>query len=174
MKFRSITFVAVAAAAAAIAVPEAAAEMDTAMAEMKSADGKDFGWVKLEQTPAGVLLTAKLKNMPAGLHAFHIHETGSCEAPFKSAGGHFNPKGLKHGIYAEGGKHAGDMPNIHVPENGQLMVEVLNPDVTLTKGPQDSLRDNDGAAVVIHAGGDDYKSDPAGAAGDRIACGVIK
>ena len=115
MKFRSITFVAVAAAAAAIAVPEAAAEMDTAMAEMKSADGKDFGWVKLEQTPAGVLLTAKLKNMPAGLHAFHIHETGSCEAPFKSAGGHFNPKGLKHGIYAEGGKHAGDMPNIHVP-----------------------------------------------------------
>ncbi len=172
MKFRSIAIAAI--AAATIAMPAVAADMKTATAEMKSLDGKDLGWVKLEQTPAGVLLTAKLKDMPAGLHAFHIHQTGSCEAPFKSAGGHFNPKGLKHGIYTEGGKHAGDMPNIHVPENGELMVEVLNPDVTLTKGPLDSLMDTDGAAVVIHAGGDDYKTDPAGAAGDRIACGVIK
>jgi Cu-Zn family superoxide dismutase len=69
------------------------------------------------------------------------------------------------------GPHAGDMPNLHVPADGKLSIEVLNPTVTLSA--DSALLDEDGAALVIHAGSDDYKSDPAGNAGDRIACGVI-
>jgi Cu-Zn family superoxide dismutase len=68
------------------------------------------------------------------------------------------------------GPHAGDMPNLHVPEGGKLKIEVLNPTVTLEA---ESLLDDDGSAIVIHSGSDDYTSDPAGNAGDRIACGVI-
>jgi Cu-Zn family superoxide dismutase len=69
------------------------------------------------------------------------------------------------------GPHAGDMPNLHVPESGKLSIEVLNPLVTL-RGDR-ALLDEDGSALVIHAGADDYVTDPAGNAGDRIACGVI-
>lgn len=147
---------------------------ETATANLKSADGKDVGSVELAETPNGVLLTAKLKNMPAGVHGFHIHAVGACEAPFKSAGGHYNPDDSKHGILVEDGLHAGDMPNIHVPESGALDIEVLNPNVTLAKGEPESLFDDDGSAIVVHEGADDYKSQPSGAAGGRIACGVIE
>jgi len=87
--------------------------------------------------------------------------------------GHFNPAGHKHGMLA-GPAHAGDMPNLHIPQSGELSVEVLNSAVTLAKGKPNSVFDNDGSAIVIHAKADDYKSDPAGNAGDRIACGVIQ
>ena len=70
--------------------------------------------------------------------------------------------------------HAGDMPNLHIPQSGELTVEVLNAAVTLEKGKPNSLFDNDGSSIVIHAKADDYKSDPAGNAGDRVACGVIQ
>jgi superoxide dismutase, Cu-Zn family len=108
--------------------------------------------------------------LPAGDHAFHIHAVGKCVAPdFKSAGGHYNPEEDQHGIMNEAGPHAGDMPNIHVPESGQLHIEVLNQMVSL-----DGLFDEDGSAIVIHEGPDDYTSDPAGDAGSRISCGVIE
>jgi len=113
-----------------------------------------------------------VKGLPAGEHAFHIHAVGKCEPPFDSAGGHFNPAQHKHGIMAGEG-HAGDMPNLFVPASGELTVEILNTNVTLAKGKPNSLFDADGSAVVIHAGPDDYKSDPAGNAGGRIACGVV-
>ena len=70
--------------------------------------------------------------------------------------------------------HAGDMPNLHVPQSGDLMVEVLNTAITLEKGKPNSVFDADGSALVIHAKADDYRSDPAGNAGDRIACGVVQ
>ena len=108
----------------------------------------------------------------AGEHAFHIHAVGKCEPPFTTAGGHFNPAQHKHG-FMSGEGHAGDMPNLHVPEGGALSIEVLNRDVTLAKGKPNSVFDADGSAIVIHAKADDYKSDPAGNAGDRIACGVV-
>ena len=160
--------------AVAVSSHDASAMMASAKADLINPDGKGVGSVTLEQTPNGVLLTAKLKNLPAGAHAFHVHAVGKCEAPFKSAKGHYNPGGKKHGILTDGGLHAGDMPNVHVPVSGALTVEVLNPNITLAKGKSNSVFDADGSAIVMHMKGDDYKSQPSGAAGSRIACGVIK
>ena len=150
-----------------------AAHAQTAKADLKSAEGKDVGSVTLTQTPHGVLLNLAVKGVPAGEHAFHVHAVGKCEAPFNTAGGHFNPENKKHGHEAADGPHAGDMPNLHVPQSGELTVEVVNAAITLDKGKPNSVFKPDGTAIVIHAGKDDYKSDPAGNAGGRIACGVI-
>ena len=153
----------------AAATLQTAGAAEQAMAKLKNPKGESVGEVKLMQTPHGTLLHARFSNLPPGAHAYHVHTVGKCEPPFKSAGGHFNPGGKKHGIHAAEGLHVGDMPNIHVPASGSLEIEVLN---TLLK-LDSSLFDADGAAIVLHAGPDDYKSDPAGAAGARIACGVI-
>jgi len=149
------------------------AHAQTAKAALKDQIGKDVGTVQFVETPHGVLLRLALKGAVPGEHAFHIHAVGKCEAPFTSAGGHFNPAGKKHGLAVAEGAHAGDMPNLHIPPSGELMVEVLNGMVTLAKGKPNSVFDADGSAIIIHAGVDDYKSDPTGNAGDRIACGVI-
>lgn len=150
-----------------------AAHAQTATATLKDASGKQVGTANLTQTPHGVLIKLSLKGIAPGEHAFHVHAVGKCEPPFTSAGGHFNPDAKKHGMEAAGGAHAGDMPNLHVPAGGELVVEVANPAISLAKGQPNSVFDADGSALVIHAGADDYKSDPAGNAGDRIACGVI-
>jgi Cu-Zn family superoxide dismutase len=145
-----------------------------ARADLFNSKGVPLGIVDLVQTPNGVLLSAKFNKMPAGTHAFHVHAVGKCELQFKSAGGHYNPRNRKHGILTAGGIHAGDMPNVHVPASGSLTIEVLNPNITLEKGKDNTVFDADGSAIVLHAKGDDYKSQPSGAAGGRIACGVIK
>lgn len=149
------------------------AQAQTAKATLKDQAGKDVGAVQLVETPHGVLLKLALKGAVPGEHAFHIHAVGKCEPPFTTAGGHFNPAARKHGLAVAEGAHAGDMPNLHIPASGELMVEILNGGVTLAKGKSNSVFDADGSAIVIHAGVDDYKSDPTGNAGDRIACGVI-
>jgi len=169
-KYSIAGFAALIAISLAPATPAAA---QTAKAALKDQKGTEVGTVDLTQTPAGVLLRLSLKGVPAGERAFHIHAVGKCEAPFTSAGGHFNPGGQKHGLFAGPG-HAGDMPNLHVPKDGVLVVEILNAAVTLEKGKPNSLFQDGGTAIVIHAGKDDYKSDPAGNAGDRIACGIIQ
>jgi Cu-Zn family superoxide dismutase len=111
--------------------------------------------------------------LPPGTRAFHIHEVGRCEPPFESAGGHFNPTGKQHGKDNPGGPHAGDLPNLEVPQSGGLKIEVTAKNVSLDGG-RDALLDADGAALVVHADPDDYTSDPAGRAGKRLACGVIR
>jgi len=156
---------------AATALPAAA---QSAKATLKTADGKDAGSATLTQTPSGVLIALSAKNLPAGEHAFHVHAVGKCEPPFTSAGGHFNPESKKHGMMAMEGHHAGDMPNLHVPASGEIAVEVVNASITLDKGKTNSVFGPNGTAFVIHAGKDDYKTDPTGDAGGRIACGVIE
>jgi Cu-Zn family superoxide dismutase len=158
--------------AGALLVASPALAVDKAGAVLKDANGNEVGKVTLTSTPSGLLIGLDLTAIPAGEHAFHIHAVGKCEPPdFKSAGPHFNPDETKHGLMNQEGPHAGDMPNLHVPADGKLQVEVLNPTVTLSA--ESALLDADGAAIVVHASADDYKTDPAGNAGDRIACGVV-
>jgi superoxide dismutase, Cu-Zn family len=134
--------------------------------------GNEVGKTALKETPSGVLVRLDLTGLAAGEHALHFHAVGKCEPPdFKSAGPHFNPGEHKHGLENPEGPHAGDMPNLHVPDGGKLSLEVLNPAVTLSG--KSALLDEDGAALVVHAAADDYRTDPAGNAGDRIACGII-
>jgi superoxide dismutase, Cu-Zn family len=159
------------AAAAAPAAPKEPA----AVAELKTAQGQKMGEARLIDTPHGVLIQVSLTNVPAGAHAFHIHDAGKCEPPkFDSAGGHFNPAAKKHGLHAAAGPHAGDLPNVHVPASGSLEFEFLAAGVNLKPGDAQSVFDANGAALVLHAKGDDYQTDPSGAAGDRLACGVIE
>jgi superoxide dismutase, Cu-Zn family len=154
----------------AFATPVVAA--DKVSAPLKDPDGKEVGAVTVTEVPTGVLLTVDLNGYSAGDHALHIHAVGKCEGPkFESAGPHFNPENKEHGLKNPKGPHAGDMPNIHVPKSGKLKIEVLNQMVSLSG--TNALLDDDGSAVVIHEGADDYVSDPAGHAGNRLACAVI-
>lgn len=145
---------------------------DTAKAEIKNAKGEKIGEATLTETPHGVLIRASVTNVPAGPHAFHVHETGKCDAPFTTAGGHFNPAKAQHGVKNEKGMHAGDLPNIEVPSGGALTFEFIAAGVTLKTGAS-SLLDADGSALVLHEKGDDYATDPAGSAGARIGCGIV-
>ena len=158
-----------------LAVParaEDASNAQRASAVLKDASGKEVGRAVFTATPSGALLDLKLDGVQPGVHALHIHAVGKCDPPdFKSAGPHFNPDRTKHGIMSPEGPHAGDLPNVHVPADGKLEVEFLDPVVTLSQ--EAALLDADGSSIVIHAGPDDYKTDPAGNSGDRIACGVI-
>jgi Cu-Zn family superoxide dismutase len=155
------------------AVKGTSGSMPAAAAALADGSGRGVGDARLQQTSHGVLLRLDLRNVTPGVHALHIHEAGRCDAPsFESAGGHFAPNRRAHGFLNPSGPHAGDLPNIFVPASTELSIEYLIPDVTIDPGPR-SLLDTNGSAVVIHADQDDYFSDPAGHAGDRLACGAI-
>lgn len=141
--------------------------------EMKDAQGQSIGTATLTESMGMVHIQLDLKNLKPGQHALHVHMTPKCEGPaFTSAGGHFNPANKKHGMQNPDGPHAGDMDNFTVAADGTAKGMVMAHGITL--GSQaNSVFANGGTALVVHAGPDDMKTDPAGAAGDRIACGVI-
>ncbi|WP_186398263.1 superoxide dismutase family protein [Stappia sp. P2PMeth1] len=133
--------------------------------------GEENGKATLTETPGGVLIELEVTGLPAEQWvAFHVHETGTCDAQtgHESAGGHFNPTDASHGYLAEGGPHAGDMPNQWVDAGGTLRAQVFNAMVSLDG--DNAIR---GRALMIHGGEDDYISQPTGDAGDRQACAVI-
>lgn len=166
-----------AAAILMMALPAAAQETPAApeggatpmIAEIKTAEGESRGTATLVATPSGqTLVTLELTDMPAGIHGAHIHQTGECTPPdFETAGGHLAGD-KEHGVMAANGPHPGDMPNIHVPEDGALTVEYFLSGLTA-----EMIADEDGSALVIHEHPDDYVGQPSGHSGGRIGCGVF-
>lgn len=145
----------------------------SARAALHDVRGDKVGEALLTETPAGVRISLEVRGLPPGVHAFHIHAADACAPPeFKSAGGHFNPYGRKHGAKNPEGMHAGDLPNLLVQPDGTARMEVTAPLVTLGPG-KGSLFGPEGTSLVIHALPDDEMTDPAGNAGARIACGVV-
>ena len=140
---------------------------------VKDATGKDVGTVKIKPIASGVELKLNLRGLTSGEHAIHFHQNAKCEAPdFKSAGPHFNPDGKMHGLENPMGAHAGDMLNFTADEKGNAKATIVNKSVNLGTDAH-SLYSNGGTSLVVHAKADDMKTDPAGNAGDRIACGLI-
>ena len=144
-----------------------------ASATLLGADGASHGTARIEQTTAGLTVSVSATGLTPGVHAVHVHTTGTCTAPdFTSAGGHWNPMGKQHGMDNPNGHHMGDMPNMTVGADGTGTLTYSIAGGMIADGAS-PLFDADGAAVVVHAKADDNVSDPAGNAGGRIACGVL-
>lgn len=141
-------------------------------ATLSFANGLPAGTAQLLRDGSGLRIVLAATGMTPGSHGFHLHTTGKCEAPaFTSAGGHLNPDGRKHGSQAPGGPHLGDLPNLEIGAGGS---GTASEPVAGGEAALAAIFDGDGTAVVVHAAPDDYRTDPTGSAGDRIACGVLR
>ncbi|MCL2831078.1 MAG: superoxide dismutase family protein [Betaproteobacteria bacterium] len=160
----------------ALAVVSGAASADTAaasaVAQIEPTQGnKAKGVVEFTQEGDKMHIVIKLSGLTPGLHGFHIHEKGDCSAPdASSAGGHFNPSGVQHGDPMHGTHHLGDLSQLTANAAGEVQLEETLPGITLGTGPNNIV----GRSLIVHAGPDDYKAQPAGNSGARVACGVIK
>ncbi|HXZ12993.1 MAG TPA: superoxide dismutase family protein [Candidatus Sulfotelmatobacter sp.] len=166
MRFRSIVVVP--------ALLFATAAFGQAHADIVNAQGQKIGTAQFVASGTGVRVDLDVAQLPPGTHGVHIHAVGKCEGPdFKTAGGHLNPDAKQHGKDNPNGPHAGDMPNLTVGADGKAKTSLIAPGVTLDAGPNSLFHDG-GTAIVIHEKEDDYKTDPSGNSGARIACGVIQ
>jgi len=146
----------------------------TGVVDLKNTSGQSVGTATFTQADNVVRILLEVKGLPPGPHAVHVHAVGKCDPPdFNSAGPHFNPGGKQHGALNPAGSHAGDLPNITVGSDGTGRMETTTEQLTLGSGPT-TVWDADGSALVIHANRDDFKTDPTGNAGARIACGVVE
>ncbi len=160
-------------AALVISSAFSAAAQKSVKVDMHDGMGNSVGTAELSAAPKGVSIKLDLKGLPPGDHGIHIHGVAKCEGPaFTTAGGHLNPDMKHHGLMNPDGPHAGDMPNLTVAADGTAKATVVAPGVTMGDGPN-SIFTGGGTALVVHAMVDDQKSDPAGMAGARIACGTI-
>jgi Cu-Zn family superoxide dismutase len=141
-----------------------------ATVSLASSAGDVRGSARIADGANGLQVSVAAKGLPAGTHGVHLHTTGRCDAPdFASAGGHWNPTARKHGRNNPDGAHHGDLPNIEIGPDGRGRLSFTVPSATLSQ-----LMDQDGAALVVHATADDYRTDPSGNSGSRIACGIVK
>ena len=158
----------------AVGAGTAAAQGAGATAQLEDAEGNAVGTAQFTEGPGGVRIAVQARGLEPGARGLHIHETGECTPPaFESAGKHFNPGGAMHGLENPEGPHAGDLPGITVNEDGTAAYEATTDRVTLSADGA-SLFDTDGSTLIIHADGDDQRTDPTGNSGDRVACGVIE
>jgi Cu-Zn family superoxide dismutase len=146
-------------------------QAQTATATLKPTAGNTVaGTVTFTQKGDKVLVEANVSGLTAGRHGFHVHEKGDCSAADgSSAGGHFNPTGKPHGDPAAAEHHAGDMPMLQADAGGNAMLSAELGVIKLGSGSTDIV----GKSVVIHKDPDDFKTQPAGNSGARVACGVI-
>ncbi|MGA2389637.1 MAG: superoxide dismutase family protein [Candidatus Sulfotelmatobacter sp.] len=146
----------------------------SAHADIVNAQGQKIGTARFLAAKSGVKIEVNVSQLSPGTHGIHIHNIGKCEGPdFTSAGPHLNPEAKHHGKDNPEGPHAGDLLNIEVKPDGTGKATLHDAMVTLGEGTNSLFHDG-GTAIVIHAKEDDYKTDPAGNSGPRIACGVIQ
>ena len=146
---------------------------NTARAELRNAGGQTVATATLTQVGGALRVVIEARGLPPGVKGVHVHAVGKCDpSDFTSAGSHFNPQGKQHGALNPQGPHAGDLPNLTIGADGKGRLESTTQLLTLASGPT-SVFDADGSAIVIHAAPDDFKTDPTGNSGARIACGVI-
>ncbi|QTD43422.1 superoxide dismutase family protein [Sporosarcina sp. Te-1] len=156
-------------------LPVSAEKMDSVVSPLLNTEGTEIGKVTMSEGSQGVTISIEAEGLSPGLHGVHIHETGVCTPPsFESAGAHFNPGKKEHGFDNPKGFHLGDLPNVEVGDDGKVEAQVTTAEITLKPDAKTSLLDKDGSALVIHEAADDYKTDPAGNSGARIACAEIK
>ena len=149
-----------------------------ATARIIDADGNDVGTARFRTIEEGVLVTIDAHGLPPGEHAVHVHERGVCLPPsFESTSSHFDPHHEDHGFADEDGAHDGDLENLYVDDDGNVHAYRVLEDVTLKRdaaASSSSLLREGGTAIVIHMEPDDYRTEPAGNSGARIACGEIQ
>ncbi len=145
-----------------------------ALVQVRDATGQLVGTVTLTAQADGVRIDGAFAGLPAGAHGFHFHTVGACTPTFDAASGHYNPTARQHGFNNPQGTHAGDLPNLEIGANGTGTYRTVTDRITLEPGAANTVYDADGTSLMVHATADDYRTDPTGNSGGRIACGVVE